>query len=122
MSLESANAGGSLQFDLCRRDHRQAFVSGLDDSREFHGFGFPALVDKFSRERRLSTEFPNDPVLIREISGWHGDLGTFRSLGDGSDLEMLMQNLPASLMKNPPSRRPDLRVVIRGEFLHQEIH
>src|SRR6202045_1830420 len=121
MSLESANAGGSLQFDLCRRDHRQAFVIGLDDSGEFHGFGFPALVDKFSRERRLSTEFPNDPVLIREISGWHGDLGTFRSLGDGNDLEMLMQTLPASLGNTPRSRH-DRRGVRPGKYFHQEIH
>src|ERR1700732_2879983 len=94
-------ANGSLQFDLCRRDHRQAFVIGLDDSREFHVFGFPALMDKFSCERRLSTEFPNEPVLVREITGRHGDLGTFFSPGDRSDLEMFLQDLPAPLTNEP---------------------
>src|SRR5260221_8353346 len=88
--LRSRGAGGSLQFDLCRRDHRQAFIIGLDDSREFHGFGFPALMDKFSCERRLTAEFPNEPVLVHEISGRYGDLGTFFSLGDRSDLEMFL--------------------------------
>ena len=90
MSLESANTNGLHQFDLCRRDDRQAFVIGLDDSREFHGFGFPALMDKFSCERRFSTEFPNEPVLVPEIPGRHSDLGTFFSLGDRSDLEMFL--------------------------------
>src|SRR5260221_10304729 len=119
--FRSRGAGGSLQFDLCRRDYRQTFVVGLDYSREFHGFGFPALMDKLSCERRLSTEFPYDPVLVPEISDWHSDLGAFFSLGDRGDLEMFLQNLPAPLMNNPGGCS-DLRIVVRGELLHQKIH
>ena len=71
MSFRSVNTVRLMQFDLSRRDRRQAL--GSHDSREFYEFGLPALVDKRAREGRLSVEISNDSVLFLGISGWQSD-------------------------------------------------
>src|ERR1700737_1333645 len=118
MSIRSANTARLMQFDLGRRNRRQAL--GFHDSREFYECGLPALVDKRAREGRLSAEISNESVLFLGVSGRHSDLGAFFGLGDGSDVEMFPQDLAAPLMNHPRSG-PDMCIVVRSNVFHEKI-
>ena len=110
-----------FQLDLSGGNAWQALFTCFENAWKFHGFGLPALVEQSSRKWRFPADLSHETVFIRRVSCRYRDSRSLLRLRDGSDFEMLKQNLPAAMVDNP-SCCSDLFVIVRSDVFHEEIH
>ena len=78
------------------------------------------MVDKHSREGRRSTDLAEQTVFVHWVAGVDLDARPFSLFAYRPDPEVLLQHPPASRVHNPCGR-PDLRVGVCVDIVHEEI-